>query len=125
MTVALLEVTVGMPMIPHSCILCANNPVDENTGQQQEAIFAPGVDVNFGDSVYICAACADIISDLRGRVTQSGFARLEEKHETLEKNYIALVEKYERAEGLLKRIRDGKKAVTEARGGKNSTKKAA
>lgn len=125
MTVALLEVTQGMPLIPHSCILCANNPVDETTGQQQEAIFAPGVDVNFGDSVYICAACADIISDLRGRVPKRSFEELEKLHKDLIEANESLQEKYDRAEGLLKRIKDGKKAVQEARGGKKPNKKAA
>src|SRR6185312_2959919 len=98
--IALLEVTKGMPLIPHNCILCANNPVDENTGEQQEAIFAPGVDVNFGDAVYICASCAEIISDLRGRVTKEGFARLEAKHNKLKEDHEELEEKYEHLDGI-------------------------
>lgn len=113
--IAPLEVTVGMPLIPHSCVLCANNPIDEATGKQQEAIFAPGVDVNWGDSVYICKSCAEIIADLMGRTTKAGFDKLQKQNEGLKLALDETVEKLDRAEALLGRIRDGRAAVKEVK----------
>lgn len=109
--IAPLELTKGMPLIPHACVLCANNPVDEQTGGQQEAVFAPGVDVNWGDSVYICDSCCQIIADLKGRVTVEGFDKLEAENEKLKKAYSKLEKDHEKAKALLDRIADGKAAV--------------
>src|SRR5213076_361328 len=113
--IAPLEVVKGMPEIPHHCILCSNNPADEITGEQMPAIFAPGVDYDWGSSVYICWSCAEIISDLCGRVTRDGFDKLQKKHETLTEAHEELKEQHERAKALLDRIRDGRAAVKEAR----------
>lgn len=112
--IAPLEKVKGMALIPHACVLCANNPVEEQTGEQQEAIFAPGVDVNWGDSVYICKSCVEIMADLFGRVTVEGFDKLTEKYETLKVEHEILEVNHERAKSLLARIGEGKKALKEA-----------
>jgi hypothetical protein len=109
--IAPLELVVGMELTPQACVLCANNPIDEATGQQQEAIFAPGVDVNWGDSVYICKSCGEIIADLLGRTTKKGFDRLKDENEELKGRIAEL----EADTALLERIRDGKDAVKEAK----------
>jgi hypothetical protein len=114
--IAPLEKVKGMALIPHACVLCANNPVEEQTGEQQEAIFAPGVDVNWGDSVYICKSCVEIMADLFGRVTVEGFDKLTEKYETLREDHEALKKQHECAKALLDRIKDGKAALKEAQG---------
>lgn len=116
--IAPLEIVKGMALVPHACVLCANNPVDEATGEQQEAIFAPGVDVNWGDSVYICDSCCQIIADLKGRVTKEGFDKLTAKFETLETDYKELAEKHERAKTFIERIKDGNQAVKDVKKGK-------
>lgn len=116
--IAPLELVKGMELIPHACVLCANNPVDEQTGEQQEHIFAPGVDVNWGDSVYICNSCGQIIADLLGRSTLAGFDKLTEKYETLLVNFDDLTEKHDRAKAFIERIKDGNKAVKDVKAGK-------
>lgn len=116
--IAPLELVKGMELIPQACVLCANNPVDEITGQQQEHIFAPGVDVNWGDSVYICNSCGQIIADLLGRATVEGFDKLKAENDELKGEYLDLREKHDRAKAFIERIKDGNKAVKEVKSGK-------
>ena len=113
--IAPLEVVKGMELTPQSCVLCANNPVDEISGKQQPAIFAPGVDVNWGDSVYICWSCANIIADLCGRSTTEGFDKVTAKLEALEEEHAWLLDQHMRAKKLLERVADGRKAEREAK----------
>lgn len=115
MSVANLEVVRGMKLPPNHCVLCSNNPADEITGEQLQAIFAPGVDVNWGDSVYICWGCTEIIADLAGRVTVEGFDKLNKKYQDLTEAYNTLVGEHNKAKSLIERIQDGQKAVKEAR----------
>lgn len=113
--IAQLEVVTGMELPPQACVLCSNNPVDENTGEQQPAIFAPGVDIDWGSSVYICASCVNIMADLFDRVDHDTHKKVVEKLETLEDKYEHLSDDHERAKALLERIKDGKAAIREAR----------
>jgi hypothetical protein len=54
---------------PGCCLLCAGNPVDETKEDHPllPFIHVPGLDVNWGDSVYICWNCASVMADLLGR----------------------------------------------------------
>jgi len=113
--VARLELVRGMPLVPNCCVLCGNNPIDENTGEQLEHIFAPGVDVDWGSSVYVCNACGHIIAELLGHPTTEGFDRLKEKNERLNRELGKVKEDHKKAERLLGRIREGNKALKEAR----------
>jgi hypothetical protein len=116
--IAPLELVRGMALTPNACVLCANNPVDETTGEQQEHIFAPGVDVNWGDSVYICNSCGQIIADLLGRSTVEGFDRLQAENEELKEELEDLKERHERAKAFIERIKEGNKAVKAVKSGK-------
>jgi hypothetical protein len=116
--IAPLELVTGMELTPQACILCANNPVDEVTGEQQQHIFAPGVDVNWGDSVYICNSCGQIIADLLGRATTDGFDKLTNKYDELLQEHIDLQEKHEKAKAFIERIKDGNKAIKDVKSGK-------
>jgi hypothetical protein len=110
-----LKRVTGMELIPHACVMCSNNPVDEVTGQQQDAIFAPGVDVNWGDSVYICKSCVEIMSDLFDRVSFEEHRKLKEEYEDLKEEHEDLLEVSEKDKEVLARIRDGKQALTEVK----------
>lgn len=123
--IANLEVVKGMELPPQACVLCANNPVDEITGEQMPVIFAPGVDVDWGGSVYICWSCTNIIADLAGRVTTAGFDALTEKHDALVTEHEALEEKYEKDTKLVRQIRDGQAAVKSVKGTSKKKAKAA
>jgi len=109
--IAPLERVTGMELTPQACVLCGSNPVDETSGQQQDCIFAPGVDVDWGSSVYICKSCVEIMADLFDRVTVEGFDKLTAKYETLKEEHEKLLEKYDRDQVLIERIRDGAAAT--------------
>lgn len=121
--IAPLELVKGMALSPNACVLCANNPVDEITGEQLEHVFAPGVDVNWGNSVYICDSCCQIIADLKGRVTVAGFDKLKEENKELSKANVDLKGKLEKAQGFLDRITDGKAAVKQIKNEAGKSKK--
>lgn len=113
--IAPLEVVQGMELTPQACCLCANNPVDEATGEQQPAIFAPGVDFNWGDSAYICWSCVGIIADLADRVPIEKYKKVLEAHKRLKDKYEALQEAHAESEAYLDRIRDGAAAAKQIR----------
>lgn len=115
MSIARLERVTGMGLTPHACVLCAGNPVDELTGKQKDAVFAPGVDVNWGNSVYICEECVDVIAELFGRVSEEDHSLLLVKHADLAAEFEKLQATNERLENLLKKAVEGKRAEDKIR----------
>lgn len=105
-----LTIVHGMELQPNTCLLCNSNPVDDE-GNQKRAIFAEGVDVDWGNSVYICEECADLIADLVGRSTREGFDRLVQEVEELQEKYDELLAKYEENSELVDKIRSGSDAI--------------
>lgn len=57
------ETVSGMPLSPHACIACGQNPRDAE-GNFEEALFAAGVDVGWGEAVYLCSSCQNVIVQL-------------------------------------------------------------
>ena len=57
------KLVTGMPLQPHACIACGQNPSDVE-GRPKEALFAEAVDVDWGNSVYLCASCQNVIVEL-------------------------------------------------------------
>jgi hypothetical protein len=106
-----LEIVQGMELQPNTCLLCSNNPVDEMTGDQKKAIFAGGVDVDWGNSVYICWECGHLIADLVGRSTKEGFDKVVAEKDELQAQYNELLEKYEEEHELVEKIRAGNEAI--------------
>lgn len=100
---------VGMPDIPHTCAVCGNGPTT-NEGDQRQCIYAEGVDINWGDSLYICWDCGEIVADLVGRVTREGFDKLQEKYDSLKAEHDELLASHEEQEALLDKIREGNRA---------------
>lgn len=100
----------GMPLMPHTCLLCGQGPTS-NDGATRDVIFAEGVDVDWGNSVYICWECAELIADLVKRVTREGFDKLEATHEALTTEHAELLGKYTEQEETLDTIRRGSAAV--------------
>lgn len=110
----------GMELLPHTCILCGQGPTD-NDGNQQTVIFAEGVDVDWGNAVYICGECGEIIADLMGRVTREGFDRLTTSNEELQDKYNILLVEHDAQEELLDKIREGSAAQRTVRSKKKVT----
>ena len=96
----------GMPELPCCCAACGGNPVDLE-GNQQQVLWAEGVDIDWGNMLYLCWECGNIVADLVGRATKGGFDDLVEKLETVTGEHEAL--KAEHAELLetVAQIRNG------------------
>lgn len=112
-----LVVVKGMELSPNACVLCGSNPGDENTGEPKKAIFAEGVDIDWGNSVYICWECGNVIADIVGRSTKEGFDKLEADNEELQEKYDELLERYEADHELVERIRSGNDAIKKVKAG--------
>jgi len=61
-----LELVPAMKETPATCLFCGCTPTDEN-GQPLPAVTDSTIDVNWGDSVYVCWTCAGLIADLIDR----------------------------------------------------------
>jgi cell shape-determining protein MreC len=113
--IAVLEKVKGMELPPQACVLCSNNPVDELTGEQQECIFAPGVDIDWGSSVYICKSCVELIADLFGRVPEEKHNELLRLYTDMKLELQKLEEENDRLKALMVKVAEGKKAEKEVR----------
>jgi hypothetical protein len=103
-----------MELPPYTCVCCGGGPTD-NDGNQRECIFAEGVDIDWGNSVYICWDCTQLIADLAGRTTKEGFDRLQSAFEELQGEHEQLLSQFTEQEGLLDKIREGSAAQKEVR----------
>ncbi len=106
----------GMPDTPNACAICGGNAYDEVKGEQQDAIWAEGIDIDWGNSLYICLECAHIIANLIDRATQKGFDKVVAERDGLKAELEVLQEKYDEAQGFLDKIREGaaaRKKLTE------------
>ena len=111
MTLALVQ---GMENTPNACAICAGNPIDED-GSQRPAIFAEGVDIDWGNSLYICLDCANIIASLVHRPDGEYVEQLEAKHEALMEAHVTLEREHEELQGELDKIREGSSALKRVR----------
>lgn len=102
----MFQLTHGMPLQPNTCLTCSCNPTNPD-GSQMMAVFAEGVDVDWGNSVYICMECADLVADLIGRVPREFSDKTEAELEALKVEHTELIEAHEAQEALIQKIRDG------------------
>ncbi|MDE2107004.1 MAG: hypothetical protein KGL39_57890 [Patescibacteria group bacterium] len=118
-----MKVIKGMPEPPNACVVCGSNPNGDD-GLPCDAIFAPGVDIDWGGSLYICWECGNIIANLVGRTTREGYDKLETKYFQLKEKYEELERAHEKAEVLLNKIREGARAQREVKATKQRSPQA-
>lgn len=76
----------GMPLTPHACVACGQNPSDVE-GNFDTALFAEGVDVDWGNSVYLCSSCQNVIVELITGYTIEQVAELDDKLKSSRKEF--------------------------------------
>jgi hypothetical protein len=103
-----LVLVTGMPLEPHSCVCCGGGSRDAD-GEIDQSVFAEAVDINWGDSVYICRTCVRVIAELFGFRTPEDVKELEDKIEAL-KEYK---KKYKKLDERVKTMLDGARARKE------------
>lgn len=114
------SVRPAMHLKPYRCIACGSTPRDtaHPNRPQLQCYFAEGIDVNFGDSVFLCEECVKVLGQLRGMVDVEEHEKVVKKRDELVKELRELKMAYDEQEGRIDRMLDGvraKKEVTTAR----------
>jgi hypothetical protein len=103
----------GMPLEPHACVCCSKGPRGGD-GEIRKNIFAEAVDINWGDSVYICPECAVRMAELMGYVTPEDAEELKRRIKELEEIEQAHEALKERVHKILEGNRAKKEVVDDA-----------
>src|SRR3954464_9236937 len=99
------SVVPAMHLKPYRCIACGSTPRDTTHPNRPnlQAYFAEGIDVNFGDSVFLCDDCVRVLGQLRGMVdvdvhekVKKELKDLKVKFEELTRDYGVLDDRVER-----------------------------
>lgn len=106
----------GMKLKPYCCIACGSTPVDEDGPRQ--AYFCEAVDVNWGDSLYLCESCVRVLGELAGMLSLDDSKDLKRNLESSKQREDELKEELATLQGRVDRMLDGvraKKEVQKAR----------
>lgn len=112
----------GMHLKPYSCVACGQSATPVN-GEMQDAYFAEGVDVNWGDSVFLCESCVWVLGQLAGFLDPDQVNDLKREKSQIEDELEDLKVEHEATEKRMGRILEGSKAMKEARKAKAPAKK--
>jgi hypothetical protein len=104
-----------MKLKPYSCAACGSTPQKEDGTGAEPAAFREGVDINWGDSLYICCSCARVVGGLFGMLDPDEVKALRKENKELGEQLDELREEHETQEALIERIREGTKAQKEIR----------
>lgn len=80
-----LALVNGATLPPGTCMFCASNPRDDE-GNSLPFVEAVGMDINWGETPYICWTCCGLIADLVDRPDREKVtailrgAKLQQKH---------------------------------------------
>lgn len=108
----MLERVEMMEEQPGVCAACGCQPSDEE-GVPKPAILASGVDINWGDSLYLCEECVFVAGELLGMMRVEKATELKSRNKFLEKQNEKLIKKAQKAKDIASRVLAGKKAEKE------------
>lgn len=103
----------GMKLRPYRCVGCGNTGEMEEDGPPK-AFFCEGVDINWGDSLYLCESCVNVLGQLAGMVTEEEYELAKTRLETLQHKHEQLKQEHDRQDERIDRMLDGVKAKKEA-----------
>jgi hypothetical protein len=108
-----LELVEGPTLPPGTCMFCATNPTEG--GKPLPMVTAVGMDINWGETPYICWTCCGIIADLVDRPDRAKVeavlrgAKLQKGHNK------KLIDENEQMKRLMKGLMDGQDVFDEAK----------
>lgn len=112
----MLRLVDQMTEIPGECALCGGNPPGDD-GRPQKAIWAEGVDIDWGSALYICGECSRVIADLIGRVPQDDHDKLVQRYQKLDGEHTKLLRRHGRLRSNARAVVSGEKAKKEIKRG--------
>lgn len=108
------ELVLAQPQAP--CLLCGCTPVSEDEKNEVlPMVIGVGMDVNWGETVQICATCCGVISDLWDRVPEEKYKKVKGRLDKLQEKHNELQEEHDRLKSRVSKMLDGAKARKEAR----------
>ena len=107
----------GMHLKPYRCVACGQSatPPANTEGEVADAYFCEGVDVNWGDSVFLCDACVWVLGQLAGFLDPDQVNELRRQLNQTEDLVLETTEENKTLKARISRILDGSKAMKEAR----------
>jgi hypothetical protein len=117
-----------MHLKPYKCVACGGTPRDDEIEGRpsMQAYFCEGVDIDWGNSLFLCGNCVRVLGELRGMVGVTEHNKLKTLYESLLDSHEKLSETHAALQDRVDRMLDGvaaKKEVTKAR--KSKPKKVA
>ena len=97
---------------PGRCGICNTTPMEN--GKPLPAIDT-NVDVDWGNNLYICAECINVIADLAGRVDEADHQELVSKHDELKLSHKTLRRRFKEQEEQMEKILKGRQAETKVK----------
>lgn len=97
---------------PGTCMACGNSGLVD--GEIQHPIVEmQGIDINWGDTPYLCAECVNVVCDLAERVTQKDHEDVIAERDHLSEQLTQLQEEHQSLQNRVTRMLDGRKAIKE------------
>jgi hypothetical protein len=87
----------------------------DDEGEPYPAAFAGGVDIDWGNALYVCRTCARVIGKLFGMMTPEGSEQLRGDYDKLSEEHAELMEEHEALKDKVRRMTDGARARKEAK----------
>lgn len=107
----------GMKLPPQHCAACGNTG-EYTEDEVPDAYFAEAVDINWGQSLYLCDTCVRILGELRGMLDVDKVEKLRGELKETTEELGELQVSYDALQDRVSRMLDGvkaKKEVTKAR----------
>jgi hypothetical protein len=105
--------TSGMKLKPYNCAACGSTPQKEDGSGPEDAVFREGVDINWGDSLYLCKTCVRIVGELMGMAEPHEVSELKRKLKDSEDENESLTEDLNTLQSRVDRMLDGARAKKE------------
>lgn len=108
-----LQLVDTMSQIPGHCLLCNCVPKDETkeVPTPLPAVHAVGLDVDWGNSVYICWNCAGLIADLVDRPAEEKVLKVTSRLKFEKARADKATQRVDELEKRIKVMVEGRKAV--------------
>jgi hypothetical protein len=98
---------------PAVCMHCGSSGVNEEVDEPK--IELVGIDINWGDTPYLCGECVKMICDLADRKTQREFNGLSQELQEARDTIEELEDKNETLQAKVDKILEGSRAKKELR----------
>lgn len=104
-------------MPPACCFICAGTPVDEDDESHPllPFVYPEGMDINWGETPYMCWTCVGLMADLIGRPDAEKIKAAVRGARLMKKHNERLVSQNDELKASLKAVLEGSEASEKAK----------